>query len=316
MVGAGVIGLSCAVRLAEAGFQVDVLARDLPLETTSAVAGGLIMPVMAGPAGKVAGWTRLGLAHFRSLAASEDSAKSGVQEAEGLLLYRRRRPVPGWSVPLTDAVTLTATSRPAPGYGFGYRTRLPLIDPPRYLSYLRTRLEAADATLTRLSLTALPQRGLVVNATGVASRSLAGDPDVGPTRGQVARLGNPGLSGWWVDDDAEAPLTYILAREHDVIVGGTQQVGDWSTTADPVAAEAMLDRAYAVVPQLRGAEVLGHRVGLRPTRATVRLEVEPRPQHEDRRHAVVHCYGHGGCGITLSWGCAGDVVDLVQDLPV
>jgi D-amino-acid oxidase len=48
--------------------------------------------------------------------------------------------------------------------------------------------------------------------------------------------------------------------------------------------------------------VLRHKVGLRPSRSAVRLERDGR---------VVHCYGHGGAGVTLSWGCADEVVELV-----
>ncbi len=46
-------------------------------------------------------------------------------------------------------------------------------------------------------------------------------------------------------------------------------------------------------------------MGLRPVRSSVRLEAEGR---------VVHCYGQGGAGVTLSWGCADEVVRLVGEL--
>jgi len=54
------------------------------------------------------------------------------------------------------------------------------------------------------------------------------------------------------------------------------------------------------------SKIIGGTVGLRPSRSEVRLEVE---DIGDRK--VVHNYGHGGAGVTLSWGCAEEVVRLV-----
>jgi D-amino-acid oxidase len=51
------------------------------------------------------------------------------------------------------------------------------------------------------------------------------------------------------------------------------------------------------------------RVGLRPARPAVRLETEGTPGG-----VIVHCYGHGGAGVTLSWGCAEEVADVVARL--
>jgi D-amino-acid oxidase len=175
----------------------------------------------------------------------------------------------------------------------------------RYLPYLVKRLEAAGGTLTRLPITALPTRGLVVNCTGLAARALAADPLVRPVRGQVVWLTNPGLTSWWSDESD--PMTYVIPHPGRVVVGGTRGDGDFDTAVDDAATSAILDRARALVPALGRAEVLSVRVGLRPARPTVRLETVAGPEG-----TTIHCYGHGGSGVTMSWGCADDVLAAVQ----
>jgi D-amino-acid oxidase len=114
-----------------------------------------------------------------------------------------------------------------------------------------------------------------------------------------------GLGEWWLATDQGEP-TYVVPRASDIVLGGTEEHGDWSRTPDPGTARRILDRAAALVPALAGARVLRHKVGLRPARPQVRVE---------REGDVVHCYGHGGAGVTLSWGCAEDVVRLADAAP-
>lgn len=305
VVGAGVIGLSCAVRLAEAGYDTHVLARDLPLETTSAVAGGLWLPYLAEPVHEVNRWGAATLTELTRLAATVPD--SGVRMTPGVLLYSDPvAPRPSWADYDGVGLTLERVADPKPGYPSGWSLTVPLVETTAYLPWLAARLALAGGTITRMPLSALPQRGLVVNATGVSARAVAGDALVAPVRGQVVVVENPGLDTWWADEtDAEGPL-YALPRGDHVVVGGTAETGRYDLTPEPAVAERILARASAVEPRLRKARVLAHRVGLRPVRPTVRLEsvVEP-----DR--TVVHCYGHGGAGITLSWGCADDVLALV-----
>ena len=79
VVGAGVVGLTCAVRLLEAGHRVDVVARDLPLETTSVVAAALWSPYVAEQA-HVLRWSRRAYDVYAGLAADDGT---GVALREG-----------------------------------------------------------------------------------------------------------------------------------------------------------------------------------------------------------------------------------------
>ena len=103
-------------------------------------------------------------------------------------------------------------------------------------------------------------------------------------------------------------ITYIIPRTHDCILGGTADEGQWDTTPNPEVAATILRNACTLEPRLCNAEVLEHRVGLRPGRAAVRVEREVLPSGA----AVLHNYGHGGSGYTLNWGCAEEVLSLMS----
>ena len=308
VVGAGVLGLSCAVRLAEAGYAVEVLARDLPGATTSAVAGGLWLPYRAEPAERVSAWARTTLLELRRLSHEGDPT---VLLRDGVLLSRSPATPPPWGDAVAGLLELRVVRDPAPGYGWGTALEVPVVDVPRYLPALVDRLHRAGGRLVQGALQRLPTSGLVVDCTGLGARELADDDLVRPVRGQVVVLDNPGLTRWLVDEheDDTGELTYVLPRRDDVVVGGSATEDDEDLQVRPDLARRILERACALVPELRSAAVRAHRVGLRPARSAVRLEAVP---HEGG--GVVHCYGHGGAGVTLSWGCADEVLASVTTL--
>lgn len=297
VVGAGVIGLSCAVRLLEAGHRVDVVGRDLPLETTSSVAAAVWSPYSR-PQEHVVRWARAAYDAFAELC---DDESAGVVMRTGTELFRE----PSGDVWWRDALPPGAgpdreTSLPA-GYASGLTMRTPVVEMPVYLRWLAARVDELGGTVTRMNLSALPTGdALVVNASGIGARLLGGDRTVSPVRGQVVLVEQVGIDHWWID--AETP-SYVVPRAHDVVLGGTAIEGEWSRTPEPAVAASILERAARIEPRLAGARVLRHKVGLRPSRPSVRLE---------RVGDVVHCYGHGGCGVTVSWGCADDVVGLID----
>jgi D-amino-acid oxidase len=315
VVGAGVVGLSCAVRLAEAGLPVEVLARDLPLETVSVTAGGLWMPFLAEPADALARWSRVTYQVLQGLSGAgfsgtagesgPDGASIGVIMRDGYLLDDEPAP-PAWTEGLPEPGVRRAVD-PTPKHDHGWALRVPIVDMSLYLPYLVRRFEAAGGTLARQELKSLPTEGIVVNCSGLAARDLVDDALMLPIRGQVVRVSNPGVSEWLSDDSDLTRVTYVIPHARHIVLGGTAEPGEWSTVPDEHVGQQILERAYELVPLLRSASVLSHSVGLRPGRPSVRLETVP-----GDGGAVIHCYGHGGSGVTVSWGCADDVLAAVK----
>ncbi|MBV2356422.1 FAD-binding oxidoreductase [Streptomyces sp. J2-1] len=307
VVGAGVSGLTTAVVLAEAGSSVHVVAEQVP-GVTSLAAGAMWGPYLVEPKDKVDHWGQRSLELFRELA--EDPA-TGVRLTSGIEASRTAEAAPDWASALPGFRPCEADELPD-GFTAGYRFTVPLVDMPVYLDHLLRRLQAADGTVERRGLASLADAGpasVIVNCSGLGARDLVPDPDLRPIRGQHVVVSNPGLTEFFSEDTGTSPdLLCFYPHGDTVVLGGTAIDGEGDLSPDDKAAAGILARCTEVEPRLAQARVLDHRIGARPTRARVRVESV---RGEDGG-VVVHNYGHGGAGVTLSWGCAEEVRGLLS----
>jgi D-amino-acid oxidase len=307
VIGCGVSGLSCGIRLQEAGFAVQIWARDLPPQTTTSVAAAVWYPYRAYPEQLVVGWAASTYAEFLRLA---QVAGTGVMLRTGIEIFPWAVAHPGWRAGGPGFRRAQASDLPA-GYIDGYLFEAPVVEMPIYLGYLAQRFESLGGRVRLRELSslaeALNEHDLVVNCSGLGARELAADATMTPIRGQVVRVAQVGLERFLLDDYGPGGVTYIVPRLHDCILGGTAEEHGEDLAPDPATAEAIIARCVALEPRLAGAAVLEHKVGLRPGRPAVRLEAEqPAPGK-----LLIHNYGHGGAGVTLSWGCADECLRLL-----
>ncbi|HEX8279926.1 MAG TPA: FAD-dependent oxidoreductase, partial [Chthoniobacterales bacterium] len=196
-------------------------------------------------------------------------------------------------------------------FSSGFAIEVPLIDTTRYLNYLEARLSKAGGVVQEMTplaklIDVSTEFDLIVNCSGIGAKELAPDSEMIPHRGQVAVVAKLDLPYAVVCDDA--PLMYAIPRATDCVIGGTNHV---SADLRPWPAETlrMIEEAARVLA-ISPPRLVQESVGLRPfRRAGVRVA---REQLADGR-AVIHNYGHGGAGFTLSWGCADAAVALVAN---
>lgn len=312
VIGAGVSGLSSALRLLEAGFRVRVIARDVSPRTTSDVAAAIWYIYAAHPVERTQPWGLTSLREFHSLL--DSGADCGLSLVRVREVFRQPVDDPWWRDQVRYFARLNPADLPS-DYVDGFEMDLPVIETTPYLAYLARRVQAAGGSIEQRAITHLrdvyADQRLIVNCSGVWAGEVASDPAVFPIRGQVMRVARDDalLCGYMDDSDDALPI-YIIPRSQDVVLGGTAQRGNWSLDVNPQDADSILERCARLLPAARHAAVLSQAVGLRPGRATVRLELEQVTDYA--QCAVIHNYGHGGAGITLSWGCAGEVAHLAR----
>ena len=307
IIGAGVSGLTCGVVLAEHGYRPAIFAKDTGQQTTSSVAAAVWFPYHVEPAERV---IPLALETFDVLADVARVPASGVSMIELRQFSRTGEiEIPDWAIPLGASVIPSEVEGSVELFKSGFSLPVPLMDTTIYLDYLTSRFLKAggeiNANVCFEKLEEVDRKSdLVINCAGIGARELVHDTDLEPHRGQVAIVPKiEGLSCAIVCDDE--PLMYAIPRTNDCVFGGTNDVSD-NLAADPATTSQIVAESSRVL-NIDRPRVLAERVGLRPFRRSgVRLE---RDRLRDGR-TVVHNYGHGGAGFTLSWGCAREVLEL------
>ncbi|PRP93600.1 FAD-dependent oxidoreductase [Enhygromyxa salina] len=312
VIGGGVSGLSCATELARAGRRVQVWTATAPQQTTSSVAAAFWYPYRVDPIERVGPWAAVGYERFASIANNLTlGPKVGVYMREAIELFTEPVPDPPWSR-YVDMFRHATPEELPPGYRHGIVFEAPVIEMPVYLPWMVSELDryGVEIVIRRVDslAPALDLAPIVVNTTGLGARELVGDARVYPVRGQTVRLRRGALDRVLIDEHGPHGITYVIPRGSDVVLGGVAQDHVESLAEDPEQTVAIVQRCARVEPRLVGAEQLGVSVGLRPCRDEVRLDHEV---HDGK--LIVHNYGHGGSGVTLSWGCAEDVRQRVAD---
>jgi D-amino-acid oxidase len=309
IIGAGVSGLTCGVVFAERGYQTAIFARETGQQTTSSVAAAVWFPYHVEPAERV---IPLALETYQVLLDLARYPESGVSIIESRQFLRWGEiEIPEWAIPLGASVIPSEVEGSLESFKSGFSLPVPLMDTTIYLDYLAARfLKAGDEINANVHFEKLEdvdtKFDLMINCAGIGARELVQDTNLEPHRGQVVIVPRiDGLSCAVVCDDA--PLMYAIPRANDCVFGGTNEMSD-NLAADPATTSRIVAECSRVL-NIDKPRVLTERVGLRPFRRSgVRLE---RDRLRDGR-TVIHNYGHGGAGFTMSWGCAREVLEMAS----
>jgi D-amino-acid oxidase len=160
-------------------------------------------------------------------------------------------------------------------------------------------------------------------------KEVAGDESCYPIRGGLIRVLNDGKAFPKIESALVVPasttcstqdIVFIVPRNDNILLlGGTTEknAGNLSLGLNSPIIERMRARCEAFLPELKNAKLdpmYPFAQGLRPFRdQNVRCERELRVGTTGNWSKIVHTYGHGGAGWSLSFGCAVDVIDLLEE---
>jgi len=304
VLGAGVSGLTTAIRLLESGFEVTILTKEMSPNTVSDIAAAWWYPFLAEPVEKTNKWSSE--TFYELIRLKNEENVDCITLRLGREYLKEKCELPGWSSEIPHFRVLEENEIIS-GYNFGWEIEAPVIEMNHYLPWLLSKFEKMGGEYEIKEFSKLQDipGNLIVNCCGLGGRELCDDNQLRPVRGQVIYIEqDPGFGRF---DQKPETLTYTIPRRDVTVLGGTAQRDDWEEEVRLEDTEYILSKCEKLWPELDREKIVGTAVGLRPSRNEVRLEFE---SIEGKK--VIHNYGHGGAGVTLSWGCADEVVKLLK----
>ena len=330
VVGAGVIGLSAATHLLER-FQkavtVTIIAdKFTPNTTASDKSGGILALPQIGEPDKAWGWAEGTIKRLETLYDPEKSSANGITFFEGCTeMYRSsssKRDV--WRKIYKDYCIIDIESElnefriPPLNEGTCFASfSTYTVNCSLYLPWLLKRFKGLGGATQERKITNLSELAgsydIVINCTGLGARELANDEQVYPVRGHMVSVSAPWIKQYLLLGrlkDSQNERVYMIPQHGRVLIGGTHYTESDICEEDSVAFEKITKRCKEVIPSISDASVIEKWVGIRPLRkGGTRLEKEELPTGSG---LLIHCYGHGHYGVSLSWGCAEEVGNIVE----
>lgn len=318
VLGAGIIGITNAVRLLQEGFSVSIFTKDKPLETNSdAAVATWYIPDDSKPI--LQRCCLESLTKFNELIASETD--SGVKKIPVILYFKGEEDFINsvWAKePLKTLANLSdppANQAKIQGFPFSVMVQNPLIDPSIYRPYMLKKFETLGGKLKIEKINALAELtdsyDIVVNSAGWEAKYLTDDPLIYPARGQTETMKVPQELGGGYSLNVEAMDAYVVFRplSEDCVIGTTYQVGDCDRAVRESDKKAIFQKVATFFPYVKDKPIEAtSKAGIRCGRPDVRIEGEEVNNMQAKQSLIVHCYGHGGTGYSASWGSADEVL--------
>uniref|UniRef100_A0AC35ESF8 FAD dependent oxidoreductase domain-containing protein n=1 Tax=Panagrolaimus sp. PS1159 TaxID=55785 RepID=A0AC35ESF8_9BILA len=185
-----------------------------------------------------------------------------------------------------------------------------------YVPWLKSQCEKYGAKFIRReihSIEELADEGydIVINCAGLHGGKVSKDDnEMSPLRGIAFEIDAPG----WKHFSFSELETFVIPLDNTILAGTVRQPGRYDRTITEEDRREVLHRIYKLHPTLKSHKINAEWCGLRPCRDSVRLERQTRKSLNGKTFEVLHNYGHGSNGFTLSWGCAQEVLGLLNQI--